>query len=137
MQTFLYLTFGDGRATVAINDMGKLADIGVAFCSPRDQFAKEIGRKIARDRLMSRKDFYVSFERNDDKVKGQVRDIVKFIVSGAWVTKADIENELEFKILDVVTETSNDFPSDIAPMTVHTSTIPTWAKRAVVEKNLY
>lgn len=137
MQTFLYLTLGDGRATVAINEIGGTAAIGVAFCSPHDHFNKETGRKLALERLNNKKDFYISFERNADKLKWQVRDIVKLVVSGEWVTQADVENELEFKIFNFITETENDFPNDFIPMTVHTSTVPTWAKRAVLEKNLY
>jgi len=135
--TYLYLTFGDGRLTVAISEIENIAEIGVAFCSPYDQFSKEIGRKIATERLLTKKDFYVAFARDNSKLKWQVREIVKYIVSGEWVTKDDIENELETKIFKIVTETETDIPNDIAPMTVYTNTVPSWAKQAVVEKNLY
>lgn len=137
MQTFLYLTLGDGRATIAINQVDNNAEIAAAFCSPRDRFNKETGRKIALERLNNKNGFYVHFERNNDKLKWQVRDIVKFVISGEWVTQADIENELEMRIFNLVTEIETDFPNDFAPMTVHTNTVPTWAKRAVLEKNLY
>lgn len=139
MQTFLYLNLGRGRATVAINEHpeNKTAEIGVAFCSPNDQFVKELGRNIAEKRLQEKKDFYICFERNNEKLKWQARDLVKFVILGRWASKLDFETELEIKVHEIVTDTISDFPNDIAPMTVHTNTVPTWAKRAVAEKNFY
>jgi hypothetical protein len=139
METYLYLNLGDGRATVAIqhNDDNTI-EIGVAFCSPVDRFVKAVGRVKALERLKQKKDFYVRFDIDEnEKLKWQVRDLVRFIVLGKWVTALDFETELDIKVHEIVTETVNDFPSDIAPMTVHTNTIPTWAKRAAAEKNFY
>jgi len=140
METYLYLNFGDGIATTAIvqHPDSNTTEIGVAFCSPRDPFVKKIGRDIALERVAKKKDFYVCFERNENaKLKWQIRDLVKFIIAGKWVGNIDFETELETKVNEIITETSTDFPSDIAPMTVHTNTIPTWAKRAVIEKTFY
>lgn len=138
MDTFLYLTYGDGKATIAIKQIEDIIHIAAAFCSPQDQFARHKGRKIALERLNNKKDFYISFKHNSDiKIKWQVRELVNFVVAGNWVAKLDIENEIETTIFDFITETVIDFPDDIIPMSVHTNTIPTWAKHAAIEKTLY
>ncbi len=135
---FLYLSFGDGRVTAAIR-LGRdnTAEIGVAFCSPHDQFVKSIGRELASDRITTKKDFYVHFERNDRPVKHQVRDLVKMITSGRWVSVLDFDIELDTTIYELITETSIEVPCEIAPMVVQTNTVPGWAKVAVIEKNFY
>jgi len=140
METYLYLNFGDGKATVAIieNAENKTVELGATFCSPQDQFIKAYGRNVALWRLQNKKDFYVHFDKDEtDKLKWQVRDVIKFAVSGKWVNALDFETELGIKVHELITETVNNFPSDIAPMTVHTNTVPTWAKRAVEQKNFY
>lgn len=138
METFLYITYGEGQATVAIKEIEDNIQISAAFCSPDDQFVKDKGRKIALERMNDKKDFYISFKKNDKlKLKWQVRDLINFVVSGKWVTKLDIENELETTVFHFITETETEFPDDFLPMTVHTNVIPSWAKRAVIEKTLY
>lgn len=138
METFLYLTYGDGKATVAIKEAKNIVELGAAFCSPEDQFEKAHGREIALKRLNEKQDFYVCFEQDKSKkLKWQAREIVNFIVSGRWVSKLDFETELDLKVSDIVTETVTDFPNDIIPITVHTNTIPTWVKRAALEKTIY
>lgn len=130
MESFLYLYLGNGRATIAINEKNNSVHIGVAFCSPDDQFIKKYGKELALARLNDRKEFYVCFERNSDRIKQQVHKIIKFIISEKWVTKLDIENELDIVIYALITETVKEFSDN---MTVHTNTIPTWARCAVFE----
>lgn len=139
METYLHLDLGEGKATIAIQpNEDNTVEIGVAFCSPEDRFMKAVGRAKALERLKQKKDFYVRFDKDQNaKLKWQVRDLVKFVILGKWVSNIDFETELDTKVHEITTETVNDFPNDFAPMTVHTNTIPTWAKRAVVEKNFY
>lgn len=131
METFLYLNFGPGRVTVAIKEQNNLLKIGAAFCSPCDQFIKEYGRKLALDRLNNKRDFYICFEKeNSIRIKEQVYNLIKFIISGQWVSKLDVETELGLIVYEIITESENHFSNDIAPMVLHTNTIPTWAKHA-------
>lgn len=131
METFLYLNFGQGRVTVAIKEQNNLLKIGAAFCSPSDQFIKEYGRKLALDRLNNKKDFYICFEKeNSIRIKEQVCNLIKFIISGQWVSKLDVETELGLIVYEIITESENHFSNDIAPMVLHTNIIPTWAKHA-------
>jgi hypothetical protein len=51
METFAHPIVGDGRATLAIRIKDDVISVGVSFCSPKDQFSKSHGRKIASNRL--------------------------------------------------------------------------------------
>lgn len=136
--TFLYLKFGEGIATVAIRPKdNNTVEIGAAFCSPEDRFEKSIGRKLAVTRIKNKKDFYVCFERNDSLLKHQVRDLIKLIVSGRWVSILDFDIELDTTVYDLITETLTEVPCEIAPMVVQTNTVPGWAKTAAIENNFY
>ena len=136
--TFLYLQLGQGTATVAIVPLAdNTVEVGVAFCSPEDQFSRAEGRKRALERITQKKDFYVHYERNTDSLKGQAKSLVKLIVSGRWVSVLDFATELDTIIYEIITETSKEIEFDLAPMTVHTNTIPVWARHAVIEKNFY
>lgn len=47
-----------GRATIALQANGSLIEVGVAFCSPRDQFCKRFGRAIAEGRMQKERSRY-------------------------------------------------------------------------------
>jgi len=52
--TFLHFHIGRGRVTAAVarnEHIPNLYDVGLAFCSPKDQFVKANGRRIAEERL--------------------------------------------------------------------------------------
>lgn len=136
--TYLYLNFGAGKATVAIIPRhSNTAEIGVAFCSPYDQFNRNIGRELSLRRLTDKKDFYVYFERTEYALKQQVRELVNFIVAGQWVSVLDFDTELNTTIYNILTETSQDFNDNEIPMTIHTNVVPHWATKAVLKNNLY
>lgn len=58
---FMHLVVGQGRATIAyrIEDHPhrRIAFVGVAWCSPLDQFSRPLGRRIAAGR-MEKKPFW-------------------------------------------------------------------------------
>ncbi len=51
MITFMHNPCGSGRVTIAIDHVGDSAKAAVAFCSPKDRFARERGRRISSARL--------------------------------------------------------------------------------------
>ena len=53
MVTFEHLIVGGGRVTLAIHIRDGLVTVGSAYCHPRDQFCKRVGRDLAVDRLFS------------------------------------------------------------------------------------
>lgn len=61
--TFEHLRVGHGGATLAVMwDAGRtLAKVGVAFCSPKDQYSKKRGRAIAFGRLATMRRYSFSF----------------------------------------------------------------------------
>lgn len=139
--TFLYLNLGDGRATIAIMpNEDDTVEVGVAFCSPQDNFNRKTGRAIALQRLQNKNGFYVSFERDYTKaLKQHAKEVVKFIIRGHWVTVLDFNIEINTTIYELVTETGNDVnieDLDI-PITMYTSTTPHWAKDAVLGHDFY
>lgn len=79
--TFSHIPLGKGRATLAIQVEGDNLEIGVAFCSPKDQFSKAKGRMIAEGRLKAKHGFYMKIGRNpDEKLKDQARRVVVTLV---------------------------------------------------------
>lgn len=136
--TYLYLTLGKGKATIAISTYDdNTAEIGVAFCAPLDRFARHIGRVRATERLNTKKEFYVCFERNEDALKTQVRDLFHFILTGNWKSTIDIDAALETSIYELITEKSIEVACDVAPLIMTTNTIPKWAKKAAISHDFY
>jgi len=52
-ETYEHLFVGKGRVTLAIVVDGETVKVGMAFCSPKDQFVKIRGRQIARGRALA------------------------------------------------------------------------------------
>lgn len=48
---YMHLRVGRGKATLAVNVGAKECRVGVAFCSPKDQYVKRIGRAKALGQL--------------------------------------------------------------------------------------
>lgn len=49
-ETFAHYKLGGGYATLSVSVNEGAAKVGVSFCSPRDQFIKDRGRKVATTR---------------------------------------------------------------------------------------
>ena len=47
MTTFTHLFLGDGRVTLAIREVEGEISVGIAWCSPKDQFSRAMGRETA------------------------------------------------------------------------------------------
>lgn len=132
--TFLYLKYGKGRATAAIlphND--NIAEMGIALCSPTDKFVKKIGRELAVKRLINKKDFYINYEMNDYKLKNQASDIINFVMAEKWVTVLDFDTEINTTVYEIITETNEEYQSELGPITIHTNVIPHWASDAAAK----
>lgn len=71
MTAFMHFDIGPGRVTAAIRADDKEAEIGLAFCSPEDQFSRKRGRLIAEGRLNVGKSLRL-FLDPDKRVKAQV-----------------------------------------------------------------
>ena len=51
-----------------------LLNIGMAYCSPRDQFNKTMARKIATNRINSRSGFFTAIDQHDKETR--INDVV-------------------------------------------------------------
>lgn len=78
--TFSHMNLGRGKATLAIRVKGDDVEVGVSFCSPRDQFSKARGRLLAEGRLNNKRGFYFEFERGREHLKEQAQNILCRIV---------------------------------------------------------
>jgi hypothetical protein len=76
MTAFMHFKLGEGRATAAIwvkpGDNLDRAEVGLAFCSPKDRFTRRIGRAIAEGRLKAGKPFCKITLVPEKRVKAQV-----------------------------------------------------------------
>jgi hypothetical protein len=86
--TFVHTDLGNGHATLAIretmaaNNTG-IIEVGVAFCSPNEQFNRRIGRTIASGRLNAKRRFYAIVPRNTDiKLKTQAEAMLHQLLDG-------------------------------------------------------
>ena len=73
-----HIPLGGGRATVAIRLVDEsTVNVGLALCSPKDQFSRRRGRIIAGGRLNKGKLYLSTLEIDpDESIKVQVRDAV-------------------------------------------------------------
>lgn len=104
-KTFCHPFVGRGRATLAINSTDDTLVVGIAWCSPRDQFSRAKGRKIATDRLNTHKKehatekaFYFSANRNTElRPDEQARTILTELVNARkvprWATRKPIQDQ--------------------------------------------
>jgi hypothetical protein len=78
---YMHLHVGMGRVTLALRHKlcaakGDEVEVGVAFCSPKDQFNKARGRNIARGRLEQAGNQTMAFQSNgEEPLKRQLYDI--------------------------------------------------------------
>lgn len=95
--SFMHLHANKGRITAAIDvdstRKNKIANIALAFCSPKDQFCRKTGRLISEGRLSKGKYFYQISLDSTKGVKDTIRQaIYKDIKDGTlpgcprWVT---------------------------------------------------
>lgn len=84
---------GDGRVTMAMRKTGTLVTVGVAFCSPKEQFRKDKGRGISEARLLKalngekcQNTFSFNFDltKNPLTVVGQTWDHFYALLDSAW-----------------------------------------------------
>ena len=82
--SFMHLHAGGGRVTAAISiedgpgcghgaDSSKVANIGLAFCSPKDQFCRKTGRLISEGRLKKGKFSYSILLEGQTGIKDEIR----------------------------------------------------------------
>ena len=79
--TYSHMTLGRGKATLAIRVKGEQVEVGVSFCSPKDQFSKSRGRMLAEGRLNSKRGFYYQFKRNKEHLKEQAQSKLMFLIT--------------------------------------------------------
>lgn len=78
MTTFTHLHLGNGRVTLAIRELpdGEVS-VGIAWCSPRDQFSRAMGRETALGPLdyadVAKKGFSFSYKSELKKGSGIIR----------------------------------------------------------------
>ena len=85
--TFVHMDLGDGHASLAIretmNEGSGTIEVGVAFCSPNEQFNRRIGRTIASGRLNAKRRFYCIVARNPAiKLKTQAEAMLHQLLEG-------------------------------------------------------
>lgn len=67
MITFTHVQLKEGAITLAIEIEGDIIDYAAAFCSPKEQFNRRKGRKIAEGRLMKGKSWSFKIEQPDTR----------------------------------------------------------------------
>lgn len=97
-ETYEHLFVGKGRVTLAVLRDGKGGvKVGISFCSPKDQFARARGRKIALGRASADSVYSYSFSEVDQTLVGNKKEAVsRFIEMAtkdeflfpAWVYRA-------------------------------------------------
>jgi hypothetical protein len=80
--TFLHMRLGQGMVTCAIRwspDDEEELEVGVSFCSPKDQFVKRKGRDIAESRLLKygRRNKFAFIPDPEFRIKSQVHDLIR------------------------------------------------------------
>lgn len=83
---YIYPYVGWGRAAIAVEVFPELrvAGVGVAWCSPKDQFNRKKGRMIAEGRLQRGGNAYYEIPLSSEATR---RDIIEAVV--ATMTYAD------------------------------------------------
>ncbi len=97
MTSFMHFELNGGRVTAAIQVENQIAEVGLAFCSPQDQFARKRGRLIAEGRLNAGKAFcYVPVNPGDrakEKVMAWLREYLPTSQSAPWWVNPENKNE--------------------------------------------
>lgn len=80
--TFLHMRLGQGMVTCAIRwcpEDRNVIEVGVSFCSPKDQFVKRKGRDIAESRLLKygRRNKFSLVPDPEIRIKSQVHDLIR------------------------------------------------------------
>jgi hypothetical protein len=74
---YMHMEVADGFVTAAIHvDTHDLIYVGLAFCSPRDQFSRAKGRRIAEGRL-EKNPAYILRRKPESRVKALVRKVIE------------------------------------------------------------
>lgn len=101
MIAYMHFKLGKGRVTAAIEVEGQTASVGLAFCSPKDQFERRRGRLIAGGRLKAGVVFMVWIPP-DQRLKKQIYKVLlpafthKFADVPSWVrygAKIELEKQ--------------------------------------------
>ena len=72
-EVFAHLDIGEGHATLSVMLDDDAVQVGVAFCSPHDNYEKKRGRAIASGRRASARRFAFGFPRvADQKLNDQL-----------------------------------------------------------------
>jgi hypothetical protein len=79
--TFLHASLGLGKVTCAIRwcpEDPSVVEVGLSFCSPKDQFIKKRGREIATARIIKqdRKNHFSFVPNPDERLKCQILDML-------------------------------------------------------------
>lgn len=91
---FIYPYLGAGRAAVAVQVFRELktVGVGVAWCSPKDQFNRKMGRRIAEGRLLRAGNMYYelpySGEPTRKQIVEQVVNTITFADAPQWALDA-------------------------------------------------
>jgi len=103
-ETYEHLFVGEGRVTLAIlkQEGGKI-QVGVSFCSPKDQFVKSRGRKISLGRAKANSVYSFNFAETDESLMHNkqiaVHEFIKMATADsllfpAWVYRAAKDGEV-------------------------------------------
>ncbi len=97
-ETYEHLFVGGGRVTLAMMLNDTTIDVGISFCSPKDQFTRSKGRKIAKGRIVAKSMHTFSLPKKKDSGLLENKDLVvsKFVEMGfdglgdfpSWVHEA-------------------------------------------------
>ena len=85
MTRYMHIPLGSGFVTVAIGvDLGDgTRKLGLAFCSPNDQFSRKRGRLIAEGRMASANSLLLP--PGDQPLKARARERIKFALASHQV----------------------------------------------------
>ena len=103
-ETYEHLFVGEGRVTLAILRQGGRVTVGISFCSPKDQFARHRGRKIALGRAKAESVYGFDFVEVDQTLlhnkQAAVQEFIKMacndqeVLFPGWVYRAVKQGEV-------------------------------------------
>jgi hypothetical protein len=83
---YMHMSVAEGFVTAAISiDDFDMIHVGLAFCSPRDQFSRAKGRRIATGRLVKNPSYILG---HNPAVR--VKALVRKVIQGSVLTKDDL-----------------------------------------------
>lgn len=76
MTAYMHFKIKENRVTAAIKVKDDVAHVALAFCCPRDQFSKKLGRIIAEGRLAHKGPHFTWPVSPDRRTKEQVHEFI-------------------------------------------------------------